>query len=246
MHGKALTNDFPLEFNAEKYTNRYSDLSRFTPESARIHFEIYGQSEGRAGGDIGTRAEFLDLIPKDEPVLEIGPFLQPCLRRPRHQVEYMDVMDRDGLIQRAREHIHNGNFLAEDFEPLIEIAPHIDHVHPTGDLSIISKKFQFVLSSHCIEHQPNLIKHIKDVENLLLPNGIYFIIIPDKRYCFDHYLPETRTIDVIASHLEGRRVHSPAWSWNIAWRQLITIRFDTGQATTARNCGRDTNASSPN
>lgn len=84
----------------------------------------------------------------------------------------------------------------------------IDYVSECADLGIIKDKFKVVFSSNCIEHQPDLVKHLMDVENILEAGGKYYLVIPDKRYCFDYYNRQSDWCDVVAAHFEKRRVHS--------------------------------------
>ena len=139
-----------------------------------------------------TRTAFLNLVPTTD-VLEIGPFDNPSLHGP--DVAYFEVLDVEELRQRAREHKRNPNAV-----------PEIDYVSPTGDLGIVDRHFSAVLSSHAIEHQPDLIRHLREVEALLQPGGRYYILAPDKRFSFDHFLPESTVEDVLAAY--GRRTHS--------------------------------------
>ena len=67
-----------------------------------------------------------------------------------------------------------------------------------------------VFSSHCIEHQPDLVRHLQEVANLLEPDGAYFLLIPNKLYCFDHFIAETSVADVMLAHHLGHRVHTLA------------------------------------
>ena len=39
--------------------------------------------------------------------------------------------------------------------------PDIHYHHPNGDLSIIDSKFDAIFSSHCIEHTPDIVSHLK-------------------------------------------------------------------------------------
>jgi hypothetical protein len=64
-----------------------------------------------------------------------------------------------------------------------------------------------VVSSHCIEHQPDLIRHLQDVELLLEPNGLAVFLIPDKRYCFDHFLSASSIADVLTAYHRNALVH---------------------------------------
>lgn len=141
------------------------------------------------------RAGFLAEIDGACDVLEIGPFARPALSGPR--VRYADVMGAQGLRARAEE-------IGRDPVGV----PMIDYVTPNGDLSEISERFDVVFSAHCLEHQPDLIHHLRQVAALLRPGGTYRLILPDKRYCFDHFLPESLTSDVLQAHHERRRVHT--------------------------------------
>jgi SAM-dependent methyltransferase len=88
------------------------------------------------------------------------------------------------------------------------LTPNIDFVSPNGDLGIIDQKFDIAFSSHCIEHQADLIRHLQHVARILHPDGRYFLIIPDKRYCFDHFLHESSLSDVVSAFVEERRTPS--------------------------------------
>jgi 2-polyprenyl-3-methyl-5-hydroxy-6-metoxy-1,4-benzoquinol methylase len=76
-------------------------------------------------------------------------------------VRYFDVLDRDGLIQRAQKIGYETS----------GIPSKIDYVSAEADLGIVNEKFDFVLTCHAIEHQPNLVRHLMDVERLLEPGG---------------------------------------------------------------------------
>jgi len=65
-----------------------------------------------------------------------------------------------------------------------------------------------VFSSHNIEHQPDLIRHLQQLRDILQPNGQLFFAIPDRRYCFDHFLLDTNFADVFGAYYENRRKHT--------------------------------------
>lgn len=142
-----------------------------------------------------ARAALLALLDDGDRVLEIGPFTKPMKRGPN--MRYFDVLDREGLIARAQEK----NYKFDD-------APEIHFVSPIGDLSVVDERFDACLSSHSIEHQPDLIAHLEQVERLLEDGGRYLLVIPDKRYCFDHFIPETTLADIVDAR--GRKVHTLA------------------------------------
>jgi SAM-dependent methyltransferase len=157
---------------------------------------MVGLGRFRAPDGFTSRRALLANLPTGDSVLEIGPFDRPALRGAN--VKYFDVMDQQGLMARARVCGRKA-----------EGCPHIDYVSNIGDLSVISEeKFDNVISSHTLEHQPNLIRHLNQVFDILRPGGRYYLILPDKRFTFDHYVPLTRVSDVLAAHAEVREFHT--------------------------------------
>lgn len=124
--------------------------------------------------------------------LEISPWHNPFLSG--DNVKYFGTMDYEGLKKSA---------IAKKLP--VERIPHEMHfVSPTGDLSVVDETFDIVVSSHVIEHTPDLVKHLNDVETLLNKGGLYVLMIPDKRYCFDHYRPESTILDVMDAFFNER------------------------------------------
>ncbi len=144
-----------------------------------------------------NRSAFLRDFPLGN-ALEIGPFDNPTIAGPG--VSYFDVLDAPALKSRAAAIGYGGGRIPE----------RIDFVSPTGDLSVIDRSFDAALSSHVIEHQPDLVQHLRGVEAILKPGGAYHLIVPDRRYTFDHFLPETSVVDVEQAHVERRRTHTRA------------------------------------
>jgi SAM-dependent methyltransferase len=193
--GKIVTEGIlPLELDLEFYRLVHDDLKHFEDEELIRHFETYGRNEGRIASPAAHRVGFLATVPRDQSVLELGPFYTPSITG--ENVRYYDILDQEQLRTRAR---------------LIGVpddqCPVIDFVSPTGDLSIVDQKFDAIVSSHCIEHQPNLVKHFTDIAAILNKGGRYYLLIPDKRFCFDHYLPESLITDVIAAYYDHRTFH---------------------------------------
>lgn len=141
-----------------------------------------------------TRADFVASVPLSKPLLEIGPFDRPWLSG--SEVRYFDVLSQDGLKARA----------AIEPRRRPNRCPFIHYVSPTGNLSVVTDTFSSVFSSHCIEHQPDLVGHLREVGRLLLPGGHYYLIIPDKRFCFDHFISETSFEDILTA--KGRTHHT--------------------------------------
>jgi SAM-dependent methyltransferase len=186
--------DLPAEFDVEFYRT-YDDLRELTDEQLRSHYESRGPLEGRLGSRWALRENFISLIPRGSRALEIGPFCTPSLEG--SNVCYFDVLDREGLIEQALRF----NFPSPN-------PPKINYVSPTGNLSVIHEIFDCVFSSHCIEHHPNLVIHLNEVANILAGGGRYFVVVPDKRFCFDHFRCESTIAAVIGAHVERRTMNT--------------------------------------
>lgn len=144
-----------------------------------------------------SREHFIKSIPSEKSILEIGPFFNPvCVG---NNVEYFDILNQEALKERATE---------IGYKDAIDRIPHIDYVSPIGDLNIIHKKFDTVISCHAIEHQLDLISHLQSVSKMLVDGGCYCLIIPDKRYCFDHFMAPSTIAEVIQNFYEKKLVHS--------------------------------------
>lgn len=182
--------DFPPEYD-EKIYRIYDDLKHFDSVKLFEHFCIHGKKEGRLS-NIMSR-EYLKIFDVKK-CLEIGPFDNPFFRG--ENIKYFDVLNKDDLIKRAIEHNRHGD------------VPFIHYVSSTGDLTVVNEKFDTVFSSHCIEHQPDFIEHLIKVGDILNEGGKYIIICPDKRYCFDHFIPETYISEIIVAHEERRTKHT--------------------------------------
>jgi SAM-dependent methyltransferase len=146
--------------------------------------------------DYSNPKDFAKLVNKDLKILEIGAYFAPTFTEGDY-VKYFDVLDRDGLLKKAAE---------ENMS--IENIPNIDYVDPNGDLSIVKEKFDVVYSSHNIEHQVNLIEHLKQVSAVLNENGAFYLVVPDKRYCFDRFVGLSTLSEILANYEEKPNVHS--------------------------------------
>jgi hypothetical protein len=199
-----------------QYIKEYSEYDTCDVNSTGIERNEFLQMWLRMQ-NIQCNNNVCDQADSDLSYLEIGPFVNPILKNPNNQnvVKYFDVVNREGILQRAK------NTMAyKSFDP--NIVPHIDYVDEYGSLDTINERFDVVISSHCIEHQVDFIKHLQQVSRLLNKNnntkieieiendnkkkenqqrkGQYIMIVPDKRYSADYYRTLTTLKDVLVQH----------------------------------------------
>lgn len=188
----------PPEFDPVVYQARSRDIARFDGAGARLHYQNHGMAEGRICSKVGCRRDFIGLVPPGLAILEIGPFFSPAFRRPGANVHYLDCISTESMKERAMA-LKNAD---------IGNIPEIDYVWSGQRYAdLIGRKFPAIYSSHNIEHQPCLVTHLHDLESVLEEDGAVFLAVPDKRYCFDHFFPETNLADVVEAWAEGRKRH---------------------------------------
>ena len=112
--------------------------------------------------------------------LEIGPLDKPLLSKNKYAVQYLDIFPEKVLIERCRA---NSNRDENSVVPL-------DYVIGNKQISeVVKHKFDYVVASHVIEHQPNMLGWLRDLTKILSANGKLFLIIPDRRFTFDLHRP---------------------------------------------------------
>ncbi len=168
------------------YQRHYPDLAAFSPEQARAHYEQHGRAEGRTFAAGATRETVGLLLPEDGPLLEIGAAGEPMMQGPR-----------------VRHAVRHGA-PAEDGTGTEEDA--VDYDLSRMRLRDVPERFAAAVSSRCVEHQPDLVRHLNEVAAILEKGAPYVVLIPDKRYCFDHFRPLSTTVDVVAAHIDRREV----------------------------------------
>jgi hypothetical protein len=188
--------NLPEEFELDTYKIIHNDLHKMSDDELQTHYEKYGRLEGRRANRLVSRQDFSSLITKDMRTLEIGPFNDPVVSGAN--VVFADYLSQKELIARAKE-------VGRDYAR----TPSIKYVLSKSGLENINEDYDVVVSSHCIEHQPDIILHLVQVQRLIeARDGRYFLFIPDKRYCFDKHLSESTIADVINAHEDKKKTHS--------------------------------------
>lgn len=150
--------------------------------------------------DVMTRDEFVDLIPKQAKVLEIGPYNSPSIKKINYpNLKYMDMFTSEQIREDQDRYTHTTEI--PDIDIIVD-----PFARPTFNTDL---KFDFIFSAHNIEHYPDIIHHLNEMASLASGyHSKYYLAVPDKRYCFDCYQHESDFTDMIAAHLDGVRTHS--------------------------------------
>ena len=196
-------NIFPLDgFDVAAYRSNYSDLKEFDDAQLLEHYRQHGLKEGRSATAISSREDFLSLLSDKASLLEIGVFDSPTLdflAEDNHAktIHYADWLSRDELVERA------GVIQAAGGRRNPSNVPDIQWVLSQG-YEQIDRSYDAIVSHHCIEHQPDLIRHFINIRSILSEGGWYLFSVPDKECCFDFFIPEATIVDVLAAYYEKR------------------------------------------
>ena len=155
--------------------------------------------------------------------LEIGPSHRPFAPKSQgYNVEIIDHLSREQLLEKYKGH-------GVDLQSVEEV----DHVwsgQSFEDLTGKSKFYDYIIASHVVEHAPDLVRFLQDCSAVLKDDGVVSLVIPDKRYCFDHFRPITGISRIVDAYFGQQKIHSPgsvaeyflsvvAKSGNIAWNK---------------------------
>jgi SAM-dependent methyltransferase len=128
--------------------------------------------------------------------LEVGPLARPMVKKADgYKIFYADYASQEVLVKQSLDDVHVD----------CTAIPHIDYVVPSpADYAKIDQKFDYILASHVIEHTPDFIGWIKCLLGLLTPDGRLILAIPDRRYMFDYFRPESTVGDALEAYFEKR------------------------------------------
>ncbi len=106
------------------------------------------------------------------------------------------------------------NFKDKELEMCGTILP-VDIVARGDQLPFMNASFDFVLSSHVLEHFPDPIRSLKEWCRVIRPNGYIFMIIPHKDRTFDKERERTTLAELIERHKTGfdskEPIHHSVW-----------------------------------
>lgn len=197
-----LTQDVVLEadkaFVEVEYLALYPDVAAAVKAGAFQngfeHFQKFGKAEGRQPNGIPARERAVfHLLNKKGQGLEVGPSHNPIAPK------------RNGFNVHILDHC-NANELREKYKNLglkLDNIEEVDFVWQGQSLpDLIGDKhcYDWIIASHVVEHIPNLISFMQQCEQLLKPDGVLSLVVPDKRYCFDCLKPLTTSGHLIDAY----------------------------------------------
>lgn len=136
--------------------------------------------------------------------IEIAPWHSPIVpKREGFNCVTLDFFDTATLRQRAKDDPQVDDALIERIEDVEIVGSAVDIerlVEARGELGT----FDYIISSHNFEHLPNPVKFLQGCSQVLKPDGMLSMAVPDKRGCFDYFKPYSTTADFIEAFFENR------------------------------------------
>jgi SAM-dependent methyltransferase len=210
-------------FDEAAYLAAYPDVAEAVHAGAiasgEMHFNLHGYSEGRiAHGSKrpiplnfpfaqDSRPNRRDKMLANLSVaslngLEIGALSSPQVTHDEGDIIYVDHVDTETLLKKY------GPDQSVDKSKIV----HVDAVWGAQSLQECigaTKKVDYVVASHVIEHVPDLITWLAEIHSILRVDGSLRLAIPDRRYTFDILKTETQLQDVLEAYLRRARAPLP-------------------------------------
>lgn len=189
-------------FNESEYIALYPDVAAAVKagafKSGYEHYQKHGKFEGRhPDGSCPRERAVFHLIDKQGTGLEIGPSHNPIAPKKKgYTVQVLDHCSADELRAKYKGHGLNLDNIEEvDF---------VTQGQPLPELIGKTQCYDWIIASHVVEHIPDLISFLQQCEQLLKPNGVLSLVVPDKRYCFDYFQPLSTTGMLLDAYTQKR------------------------------------------
>ncbi len=159
--------------------------------------------------------------------LEIGPSYNPIAAKSAgFDVRTMDHASRADLVEK-----YSRIGLPAEQLDRIEDVDFIWTGQPLTEAVDTGERFDYIIASHVIEHTVDPIGFLNECSQLLTDDGVICLVVPDKRFCFDHFRPLSSPGQLVEAHLFPRPVHGPA---SFVDTHLLTVRRDGTENTWTR------------
>jgi len=131
----------------------------------------------------------------DKRILEIGPLAAPLLNKKEANVFYADILP----TKEIKAFYQNEPEVDKDAVCEIDFVIRGSYAESLKNVA----KFDYIISCHVLEHMPRLLDFFQDAVNILNPQGKIYALLPDCRYCFDHFRSPTSFAELYYIHTQG-------------------------------------------
>ena len=130
---------------------------------------------------------------RDLKILEIGALDNPTFLQSEDGVFFADVFSQtESQLRHAKSNNRSaGRIVPVDF--VLRDSTLRDAVTIRADLTI---------ANHVIEHVPDVIRWLQDVRAVTASGGCLFLSVPDRRFTFDYFKPNSDAVDLVRAYDE--------------------------------------------
>ncbi|WP_264914036.1 class I SAM-dependent methyltransferase [Rhodoluna lacicola] len=154
----------------------------------------------------------------DSNVLEISPNWAPLVVpedfTDAGSVEYCDRMPFEWLREREA---NNPDRLSADLNVIQTTFTWTPGKRLT---ECTSRKYDYVLSSHVVEHVPDLLGHMLEIADVLRPEGKYVIVLPNAEGSGEFFRRKSDEADIVEHFFRGGNATSPGQNWDYLTKSL--------------------------
>ncbi|MFM9849369.1 MAG: methyltransferase domain-containing protein [Hyphomicrobiaceae bacterium] len=149
--------------------------------------------------------QLLKYVTRTKRGIEVGPYVNPLVpKRQGYDVITMDVFDAEQLRRKASSDPEIPEAVISRIEEVDLVTSAVNIAEAVGN-RFPSRQFDYVLSSHNLEHLPDPIRFLQGCEQILAPGGVLSMAIPDHRFCFDYMRPVTVPSEWLEAYFEHRQ-----------------------------------------
>ena len=143
---------------------------------------------------MSDRTDFLrKLVDTSGVGLEIGPSYNPVFpKKIFNNVKSLDLLSKEKLKAKY----------AYDDKVNLDNIEDVDFVwHGETYVDLVGEdRFDWIFASHVIEHVPDVISFFNNISKIIKENGSIVLVVPDRRYTFDAYRPQSSLSSIIDTH----------------------------------------------
>jgi len=152
------------------------------------------------------KEELRKYVSKTKRGIEIGPYHNPIVpKRLGFNSISLDIYDRATLRERAKKDpLIDWTEITLIEEP--ELVGSASNIKDLVTTAFGNERFDYIVSSHNLEHIPNPIQFLQGCEEVLNPGGVLSIAVPDRRCCFDFFRPVTTLGEWLEAFFEHREI----------------------------------------
>lgn len=126
-------------------------------------------------------------------VVEIGALDNPTFLPEEDEVYFADYFSQE---ESQRRH-QNGRRRTADRIVAVDFVLRDASLRET-----VNVRPDLVIANHVIEHVPDMIRWLQDVRAIMAEGGRLFLSVPDRRFTFDYFKPDTDAVDVLRAYDE--------------------------------------------